>query len=92
MSGSSDELIQAQSDDRVLDFGAVRFHNAHLQAGQRKKIGCRICGEGLESAMAVIEKAAVDPQVAVAEGDGANEEENASPSSRDGQSAWWNEN
>ena len=51
MQRPNDESVQSEGDYRVLNFGAVRIHNGHLQSGKRTTLGCRVCQKGLEGVM-----------------------------------------
>ena len=73
MSRQDAEPVQGAGDHRVLRVGAVRVHNGHLQMGRGYTAGCGVCAEGLEGALAPF--APVPGKPAVAEGDGADEEE-----------------
>ncbi len=75
MSRPNDESVQSESGDRVLSLGAVRVHNGHLQSGRTITKGCVVCSEGLEGFMASAPKVKEKPEVA--EGDGADSEEDA---------------
>ena len=87
MPGSNDQSIQGPSDHRLLDFGAVRVHNRHLQGGRAESRGCNICSSGLEGVMPEIPKAEV--KVEVAESDGGDAEGNAAPPPSDGYDRGW---
>ena len=75
MPRQDDQFVQGEGDDRRLSFGAVRVHNGHLQSGRRVTAGCIICVEGLEGALAEVTPPKRPAEVA--EGDGADEEEDS---------------
>ena len=81
MQGSNDRTVQNPDLGRVLNLGAMRVHNNHLQSGIQTIIGCAVCVKGLEGAMAAVEAKPVDESVGVDEGDGGDEEGDSSPSS-----------
>jgi len=82
MPRQDDGVVQSEGGDRVLNLGAVRLHNNHIQSGQSTDHGCAVCGEGLEGAMA--SAGPRDTRDEVAEGDGADEEEDPALSFGDG--------
>ena len=53
--------VRVERDDRLLDFGKVRAHNAHLQDGLGYSERCEMCQKGLEGAMAAVTE--VEPDV-----------------------------
>ncbi len=68
MSRQDDESVQGPGGDRVLNFGAVRVHNGHLQSGRTVTVGCLICSEGLEGALATPPPPAEEPEVVKSNG------------------------
>jgi len=84
MSGQSKVAIPVEGVSRVLDYGAVRVHDSHIQGGQRTSLSCRLCGEGLAGLVAPVEaERAGDSGDAVAEGDGADKKGDAASPSGD---------
>ncbi len=73
MPRSNDVVIQGESSDRMLNFGAVRIHNRHLQEKLPSSISCPVCGEGLEGVMAPLGPRNAPAEVV--EGNGTDEEE-----------------
>ncbi len=79
MPGSNDKDIQGEGGDRMLNFGAVRVHNNHLQGGRTTGRGCLVCSEGLEGALSPIPEAEDKPEVV--ESDGGDEKGDTPPPS-----------
>ncbi len=79
MPRQNDESVQSKGQHRVLNFGAVRFHNGHLQSGDTFTRGCNVCQEGLAGAMEEVEEKPVAAEPAeVAESDGSDEKDDSS--------------
>ncbi len=76
MSGQNDKPIQSTGQHRVLNFGAVRVHNRHLQSGRQTGRGCGVCEGELEGFMAL--STGRDKSDEMAPGDGANEKGDSS--------------
>lgn len=85
MPGPAVEQVQNARGARVLNFGALRIHNVHLQSGRTDSRGCRVCSEGLASVLAKVEDGG-SREPPVAESGGTDEEETAPPPSSDGTS------
>ena len=71
-------LIPGESGDRVLAFGAIRIHHAHIQSGYLSGRGCGICQEGLGGALeadALFQR----EEPPVDEGDGGHPEDGPTP-------------
>ncbi len=77
MQGQDATPISSSGGDRVLSFGPMRIHNAHVQIGQPKASGCGVCSQGLESIMAAAPVVQEKPEVVA--GDGDDKEGDASP-------------
>ncbi len=78
MSRENEVLIPSPSGDRVIAFGAIRFHHSHLQSGRATGRGCGICSEGLGGALeADAQYQREEPKVA--EGDGGDQEDDPTP-------------
>ncbi len=79
MQGSGQGGVPSQGELRVLDFGAVRLHQRHIQGGRRTVSECRLCEEGLAGISQVVERKPAPVEAKVAEDHGGDEEEDASP-------------
>lgn len=84
---SVDGALQGEGGDRMLNFGAIRTHNLHLQNGQRVRAGCGGCGEDLEGVLEDVEESGkrTDP---VVQGGGIDEERSTTPTHSDEPSPW----
>ncbi len=75
---------RANEDDlRVLDGRGFVLHHRHVQDGQPKKSGCKICVGGLSAIITTVKQ----PEPEVVQGDGVDKEEDSS-STLDGQRPW----
>ncbi len=84
MQGKNESTVQSESVDWRLSFGAVRFHNHHLQIRRKVSPVCPICQQGLDGAMErveVVEKP--DKKDEVAKSDGADDKPDATSSYSD---------
>ncbi len=72
MSRQDDKPIQGESEHRVLNFGAVRVHNRHIQGGRQTGRACGVCERELEGFMAL--SPVGDKTDEVASGDGVDKE------------------
>ncbi len=79
MPGQDAAPIRSEGGDRVLSFGPVRVHYAHLQSGLAATRGCRLCTEGLASFLASAPVVQKEPEVAKSDG-GDEEGDTALPS------------
>ncbi len=78
MPGEKQSEVQSYSEERSIDYGAVRIHDDHLQSGLRKVKRCRLCSEGLGGFYAPPREAqSVDEKPGVVKSGGADEKEDA---------------
>lgn len=90
MSGSIDKPVSRASGDRVLDFGAVRIHNNHIQSGQTTRTACAVCGQGMEAVFSTPQEVpARDTPDEVVPGDGDDKTGDAPPPPRHGTNPLW---
>lgn len=74
MPGQEHGKVQEHSEDRVLQYGALNVHYAHLQRGFKKARGCGVCSKGLEGLLASpAQESAGDEKPADSAGDGVDE-------------------
>lgn len=72
--------VSNEAGDRFISLNAIRAHHLHIQSTGRASVGCRVCSEGVEGALA---EAAPKPAVRedeVDEGERVNEDRGDSPS------------
>jgi len=84
MSGPEQEQVQSFGGVWLLQYGAIVFHNDHIQSGRRKAARCGVCSKGLEGAMATVKEDSAGPiEEPVAESDGVDKEGDSAHSSAD---------
>lgn len=80
MQGQDKGQVQESSVYGRLNLGAVRLHDRHLQGGFRKAVGCPVCEEGLDGAIAKVEmRRPVDKPDGLAKSDGTDEGGDSAP-------------